>query len=149
MTLGRPVEPLLQMPLACGEMTSGRSGTVVVGGGVDPRDVLLAEVDLAVDRLAEPVELPLGQVPAHRDRHRAELPRGERGEDEVRGVAQADRQPVAVAEAPGGERAGELARCGACSSAQVKSCSVPSAATYITTCSSARSPPARPCGPGS
>ena len=92
------------MPLACGETTSGSSGSV------DPLDVALGEMDLPVDRRSKAPELPVREIPSHRHRDRAELPRRQRGEHELRRVAETDAEPVAEAEPALGQRAGELAR---------------------------------------
>ena len=110
MTFGVPVEPLLQMPFTSGDTTSGSSGTSRVRGGVDPREVVGAQPDDRRDDLAQAGQLPVGDVPAHRDRDGAELPGGEGAQHELRGVAQPDPEPVAGPETPGGQRAGELAR---------------------------------------
>src|SRR5204862_6372452 len=66
--------------------------------------------DLAIDRLAQPGQLPLGQIPAHRHGDGTDLPRREGGEEELRGVAQADAEPVSEAETTSGQRVRQLAR---------------------------------------
>src|SRR5437764_1087065 len=94
-TLSGPLS-LTQRSTRYGVLGEGRHGTF--DRPVDPRAVFLAEVDLAVDRIPEPAELPLRQIPPHRYRYGTELPRGEGREHELRGVAQPDAEAVAQAE---------------------------------------------------
>ena len=89
---------------------SGSSGTGSSAVARDPRQVVGADVDLRVDHLLEAFELPVGHVPPHRDRHRAELPRRQHAEDELGRVADAQADAVAEPDAPRGERRRDLAR---------------------------------------
>ena len=94
MTLGVPVEPLLQMPLVCGDTTDGRGVWSSSAVACEPRQVVGADGD-AVDHLEHALALPVGEVPAHRHRDGAELPRRQHGHHELGRVAQADGDPGA------------------------------------------------------
>ena len=109
MTLGAPVEPLLQMPLVCGDTTDGRGVCVVIGGRLEPRQVVGADRD-AVDHLEHALALPVGEVPAHRHGDGAELPRRQHGHHELGRVAQADGDAGAGGRAPRLECSGDLRR---------------------------------------
>ena len=91
MTFGRPVEPELQMPLSAGETISGSAlssspgATAAMAGRF-----VLAEHQRRVDDVEQPLLLPVGQVPAHRDGYRADLPGGQGGHDQLHRVR--DRQ---------------------------------------------------------
>ena len=108
-TFGVPVEPLLQMPLTCGDTASGRSGTSRLAVASIQAMSSAPEVDAGGDHVADAGLLPVGQVPAHRHGHRAELPRRQCAQRELRRVADAERQPVAEAQAAVRERTGQLA----------------------------------------
>ena len=98
--LRRPVDPLLQMPIMRGDTTSGSSGT---SASAVPRihgEVVVAEMNPGPDHLPKLVELPVRQVPADRDRRGAELPAREGRDDQLRGVPQPERHPVAHAQRP-------------------------------------------------
>ena len=76
-----------------GDTTSGRSGTGSSAVAADPRQVVGADVDLRLDHLPQALELPVGHVPTHRDRHRADLPRRQHAEHELGRVADARARP--------------------------------------------------------
>jgi hypothetical protein len=79
----------------------GQVDDVVVGGRPEPVQVVVAELEPGADHLAELRHLPVGEVPAHRHRRGADPPRGEGGDDELGRVAEAERHPVAEADALG------------------------------------------------
>ena len=110
MTLGVPVDPLLQMPWVWGDLTSGRATTASSAVASQPGEVVALEIDLGVDDREHPLALPVGQVPPHGHRYRAELPGRDDRQDQLRGVAEAERHPVAPADAAGVEGLGDLVR---------------------------------------
>ena len=86
-TLGRPVDPLLHIPLALGDTTSG-SGSADWPAALAVRAdrVSSSTVTAGRDHLEHAGPLPIGQVPAHRNRDGADLPAAQRGQHQLLGV---------------------------------------------------------------
>ena len=86
-TLGSPVDPLLHIPLALGDTTSGSgSADWPAARAVSACPVCVVDDDGRVDHLQHPGPLPIGQIPAHRHRNSADLPAAQRGQHQLLGV---------------------------------------------------------------
>ena len=104
-TLGTPVDPLLHIPLALGDTTagSGLSDWSAARAVSVPR-CCSSTIDGRVDHLQHPGPLPLGQIPAHRNRNGADLPAAQRGQHEVLGIGNRKCNKRTDISAGGGQR---------------------------------------------
>ena len=85
-----------------------RQWGVGFGGGLRGHflAVALVDDDRRTERIQQPGPFPVGQVPAHGDGDGADLPAGQRNQDELEGVGDGDSDQVAKASSAPGQNAG-------------------------------------------
>ncbi len=110
MIFGVPVEPELQMPRALGGVTSGRGSRREPQAALEKPGIPEFETDSRLQHLAQPRQLPFGQIPTHGDHDRTELPTSEGSKEMVRGVAQPYSQSITETKPFRGQRACHLCR---------------------------------------
>ncbi len=110
MIFGVPVEPELQMPRALVGVTSGSGSRRTRQAPLEKPGIPEFEADARLEHVPQTGQFPCGQIPAHGDHDRTELPTPERGKEMLRGVAQPYGQPITRTQALLGQRSRHLRR---------------------------------------
>ena len=110
MIFGVPVEPELQMPRALVGVTSGSGSREHVRLLSKSRVSPSSRLTRRLEHVPQTGQFPCGQIPAHGDHDRTELPTPERGKEMLRGVAQPYGQPITRTQALLGQRSRHLRR---------------------------------------